>query len=196
MTTAAQLAIRYFPTADLVPAARNARTHTAAQIKQIAASIKTYGWTTPVLIDDKNTIIAGHGRILAAQQLGIEQIPTIPIEWLTDDQRRAYLLLDNRLTENGGWDMETLGVELSELKKLGFDMAAFDSIPRPDGQDKAATSPWQRMQGDPTTDGVPLTCGAIETRIDNETYELLVAHIGDLSPKTIIEAMINEYRNS
>ena len=94
---------------SLVPYATNARTHTDRQIDQITASITEWGWTNPVLVDENDTILAGHGRVLAAQRLGIAKIPVIVAEGWSDEQKRAYVLADNKLAENAGWDMELLG---------------------------------------------------------------------------------------
>lgn len=108
--------------ADLVPYARNARTHSPEQVDQIAASINEWGWTTPVLVDETGSIIAGHGRVLAAQKLNIKDIPVMTATGWTEAQKRAYILADNKLTLNGGWDFDLLKVELSELSDLDFDM--------------------------------------------------------------------------
>lgn len=109
--------------ADLVPYARNSRTHSAEQVSQIAASIKEWGWTVPVLIDHEGGIIAGHGRIMAAQKLGIAEVPCMVAEGWTEAQRKAYVIADNKLALNAGWDDELLKVELSELGDLDFDLS-------------------------------------------------------------------------
>lgn len=106
----------------LIPYARNARTHTAAQVAQIAASIQEFGWTNPILVDGKNGVIAGHGRILAARKLGLSQVPVIELAHLSQAQRRAYVLADNSLALQSGWDQDLLELELGELKGLGFDL--------------------------------------------------------------------------
>ena len=116
------LAIEYLPLTDLVPYARNARTHSPAQVSQIAASVREFGWTNPVLIDEEGGIIAGHGRVMAAQQLGMDQVPCIRLLGLTKTQQRAYALADNRLALNAGWDAEMLAVELDELRDDDFDL--------------------------------------------------------------------------
>lgn len=108
--------------ADLVPYARNSRTHSDAQIAQIAASIREFGFTNPVLTDGDNGIIAGHGRVLAAQDLGMKDVPVIELSHLTDDQRKAYVLADNKLALNAGWDYDLLRTELAELDGAGFDL--------------------------------------------------------------------------
>jgi len=109
--------------ADLVPYARNARTHSDEQVDQIAASIREWGWTVPVLIDDQGSIIAGHGRVLAAKKLKIDEIPCmIAIGW-SKAQQRAYVIADNKLALNAGWDDELLGLELHALDEAGFDLS-------------------------------------------------------------------------
>lgn len=133
MTTRAQWpadAIERRKVSALIPYARNARIHSEAQIAQIAASIKEWGWTNPVLIDPEGGLIAGHGRVLAARKLGIEDVPCmIAIGW-TDAQKRAYILADNQLALNAGWDAELLKVELEQLSISGFDinLTGFDPI--------------------------------------------------------------------
>ena len=115
--------IKYFRLDELIPYARNARTHSDAQVAQIAASIREFGWTNPVLLDGEKGIIAGHGRVLAARKLGIDEIPCIELSHLTEAQKRAYILADNRLAENAGWDQDLLKLELGELQDLGFDLS-------------------------------------------------------------------------
>lgn len=107
----------------LVPYARNARTHSPEQVDQIAASMREFGWTNPILIDEEGTLIAGHGRILAAQKLRLIEAPVMTARGWTEAQRRAYVLADNKLALNAGWDMERLAVELSDLSGMGFDLA-------------------------------------------------------------------------
>jgi DNA modification methylase len=106
----------------LRPYARNARTHSKRQIEQIAASIKRFGFVNPVLIDDKLTIIAGHGRVEAARLLGLIEVPVLRVSHLSDEQKRAYIIADNRLAELAGWDRETLALEVEGLVELGFDV--------------------------------------------------------------------------
>lgn len=110
------------PVAELVPYARNARTHSPEQVDQIAASIREWGWTTPVLVDEKNEIIAGHGRILAAHKLKLATVPVMTAVGWTEAQKRAYILADNKLALNAGWDMELLKTELLDLEHLNFDL--------------------------------------------------------------------------
>ena len=110
-------------TDGLIPYARNAKKHDDAQVAQIAASIREFGFNNPVLIDQDNGIIAGHGRVLAARKLGLAEVPCIRLGHLTDTQRRAYIIADNRLTETGGgWDTELLALELEDLRLDDFDL--------------------------------------------------------------------------
>lgn len=110
------------PIGGLVPYARNSRTHSADQVAQIAASMREWGWTNPVLIDERGGIIAGHGRVIAAQQLGMAEVPVIVATGWTEDQKRAYVIADNKLALNAGWDDAVLGAELAALKATGFDL--------------------------------------------------------------------------
>jgi DNA modification methylase len=121
--------------ADLIPYAANSRTHSDAQVAQIAASIKEFGWTNPILIDDDNTIIAGHGRLLAARKLGMEEVPAIILDHLTKAQQRALVIADNQLALNAGWDMDMLKAEIEDLnlenfnlELLGFDDDFLDGL--------------------------------------------------------------------
>ena len=106
----------------LRPYEKNAKIHGSGQIEKLKASIEEFGFLTPCLIDEDYNIIAGHGRVMAAQELGMESVPCVFIEGLTDAQRRAYILADNRLGELGEWDMELVNVELEDLVDLGFDI--------------------------------------------------------------------------
>jgi DNA modification methylase len=114
-------AVKRVAIAKLVPYARNARTHSATQIAQIAAPIREWGFTVPVLIDEAGMIIAGHGRVLAAQQLGLGEVPVIVARGWSDAQKAAYVIADNKLTENGGWDEALLKAEFADLAAAGFD---------------------------------------------------------------------------
>ena len=114
--------IEHLSTDTLVPYARNSRTHSPEQVAQIAASIKEFGFTNPVLIDANNTLIAGHGRVMAAQSIGLPSVPAIRLAHLTAAQRRAYVIADNKLAENAGWDMATLAREVEDLTADGYDI--------------------------------------------------------------------------
>jgi ParB-like chromosome segregation protein Spo0J len=107
---------------DLAPYAKNARTHSEEQIEQIARAIEQWGWTVPCLVDEKGGLIAGHGRVLAAKQLGLDEVPVVVARGWSKAQKRAYVLADNKLTENGGWDDDLLKVEIGELQGEGFDL--------------------------------------------------------------------------
>jgi hypothetical protein len=113
---------------SLIPYVKNSRTHSDAQVAQIAASIKEFGWTNPILVDGDNGIIAGHGRLLAARKLGYKEVPTIKLADLTETQKRAYIIADNRLALNAGWDNEMLTIELNDLLADGFalELLGFD----------------------------------------------------------------------
>ena len=106
----------------LIPYARNSRTHSDSQVTKIASSIKEFGFLNPVLIDKDNGIIAGHGRVMAAKKLGLKEVPILLVEHLTEAQKRAYIIADNRLALDAGWDEEMLRVEIAELEDLGFDL--------------------------------------------------------------------------
>lgn len=123
------LSIDYRPTADLLPYAMNSRTHSDDQVAQIAASIKEFGFTNPILIDDAAGIIAGHGRLMAAKRLNLTEVPTITLAGLSEAQKKAYVIADNRLALNAGWDTEALTAELKRLQELDFnlDLIGFDS---------------------------------------------------------------------
>ena len=133
--------IEKIPTEKLIPYARNAKKHDAAQVSKLAGSIREFGFNNPVLIDKDNGIIAGHGRVMAAQQLGLADVPCIRLGHLTDNQRKAYILADNRLAEvNSGWDEELLKLEIKDIdwgdiKGLSVDDFEFGEI-----EDEAETS--------------------------------------------------------
>lgn len=118
-----QLQINYRKTNDLIPYVNNARTHSDEQVAQVAASIKEFGFTNPILIDSDNSIIAGHGRVMAARKLDLDEVPTIELSTLSDAQRKAYILADNKLAMNAGWDTTLLSLELGELQEMGEDLS-------------------------------------------------------------------------
>jgi DNA modification methylase len=117
------LSYRLIPTADLIPYARNSRTHSDAQIAKIASSIREFGFINPVVTDGKNGIVAGHGRVMAANKLGLKEIPCVEASHLTEAQKRAYVIADNRMALDAGWNADMLKVELGELQSLNFDLA-------------------------------------------------------------------------
>ena len=138
---------------ELIPYINNSRTHSDAQVAQIAASIKEFGWTNPVLMDGDNGIIAGHGRVLAARKLGQTDIPTIELSHMTDTQKRAYIIADNKLALNAGWNEELLALELKDIENIGFDLSitGFDEgelnlLFNPQNDEKTnARDEWQGM---------------------------------------------------
>ena len=107
---------------DLIPYVNNSRTHSEEQTTQIASSISEFGFTNPVLIDENDNLIAGHGRLLAANKLGIEEVPAIILDGLTKAQKKAYVIADNQLALNAEWDLDTLKIEIEGLKELDFDV--------------------------------------------------------------------------
>lgn len=149
---------------SLRPYANNARTHSRKQIRQIADSIERFGFVNPVLIDAEGDIIAGHGRLAAAQLLGIPEVPVLPITHLTPDEKRAYILADNRLAEKAGWDREILAIELQalidfdfEVEITGFELAEIDLILDDDRIRKSATEPEAADEVPPVSSGPPIT---------------------------------------
>ena len=150
------LAIEHLPIAALRPYARNARTHSPKQIAQIAASISEFGFNNPVLIDHAGEIIAGHGRVEAAKKLDLEVVPCVRLEHLSEAQKRAYILADNRLAEKAGWDHDILAIELQHLADIdldfevtitGFEMAEVDLLLGPN--DAAKADPADEAPGAP-----------------------------------------------
>jgi len=117
----ARLQIVYQPVTSVTPYARNARTHSKKQVEQIAASMRKFGWTNPIIVDDQNMVIAGHGRLEAAKQLGMTEVPTVKLSGLTPEQVRALILTDNRLAQLSGWDEKTLALELQDLLAMDLD---------------------------------------------------------------------------
>ena len=117
-----ELKIEYKKVDDLLPYARNARTHSEEQITQLASSIKEFGFNNPVAIDSDNMILCGHGRVMAAKKLGLDVVPTVSLSHLTDIQKKAYILADNKMALNSDWDNELLKLELQELNELGVDL--------------------------------------------------------------------------
>lgn len=115
-------AIELWPVEKLIPYSNNSRTHSEEQVSQIAASIKEFGFTNPILVDSKQGIIAGHGRLMAAKKLGLAQVPVIKLDHLTDAQRRAYVIADNKLALNAGWDIAVLSAEIDRLSEEGFEL--------------------------------------------------------------------------
>jgi len=136
----------------LIPYAKNSRTHDDAQVAQIAASIKEFGWTNPILVDGDKGIIAGHGRLMAARKLKMDKVPVIELNGMTDAQKKAYVIADNRLALNAGWDNAMLTIELQDLEDEGFDLSltGFD-----DSELDALLNPIEETEGLTDEDAVP-----------------------------------------
>jgi DNA modification methylase len=190
LVSAGALVVRYQPTGAPTPYAGNARTHSKRQIRQIAQSIEAFGFTNPVLVDKHNMVRAGHGRLLAAKLLGIEEVPTICLENLTEEQLRAYVIADNRLAEKAGWDNSILAIELQHLLTvdLGFevtitgfevpeiDLILLEAAAKPDKNDvfgEAPSDPAISRPGDLWRVGKHrILCG---NSLHEESYEKLMA---------------------
>lgn len=177
-------------TKDLIPYARNSRTHSEAQVSQIAGSIKEFGFTNPVLIDAEGGIIAGHGRILAAQKLGLDRVPCITLGHLTEAQRKAYVIADNKLALNAGWDDEMLALELEELSSMDFDLSitGFD-------EEEIAGLLVETTEGETDPDDVPEVEGA-PISVEGDVW-LLGRHrlmCGDSTSIDAVEKLMNEAR--
>ena len=129
----------------LVPYARNARTHSDAQVAQIAGSIREWGWTTPILVDEAGGLIAGHGRVMAARKLGIAEVPVVVARGWSEAQKRAYVLADNKLALNAGCDEALLRVELSDLRDMGAELSLIGF-----GEDELASLLADGTEGSPT----------------------------------------------
>jgi DNA modification methylase len=142
--------VQEVPVGDLIPYASNSRTHSDEQVAQIAASIKEFGFNNPVLTDGENGIIAGHGRILAARKLGLDTVPVIELSHLTENQRKAYIIADNKLALNAGWDMEMLSLEMGDLNDEGFDLSLIGF-----GEDELANIFVDKTEGLTDPDDVP-----------------------------------------
>src|SRR5947209_12259540 len=118
-----RLRLEFWPIERLLPSARNARTHSGAQVAEIAGSIRAFGFTNPILVGEDGDIVAGHGRLAAARQLGLAEVPVILLKGLTELQRRQLVLADNRIALNAGWDLDMLHLELRDLSALGADLS-------------------------------------------------------------------------
>ena len=154
--------IEQWPTAKLVPYARNSRTHSDSQVAQIAASIAEFGFTNPILAGSDGVIVAGHGRLAAAQKLGLAMVPVVVLDHLTPTQRRALVIADNRIAENAGWDEAMLQVELAALQDDQFDLAltGFDADALADLLAGEETT----TEGDTDEDAVPDGAGTVVSR--------------------------------
>lgn len=179
------------PVAELVPYERNARTHSDEQVERLRRSLREFGFVSPILIDEERRVIAGHGRLLAAQAEGMESVPCVRVGSLTEAQRRAYILADNRLAEDAGWDEEALRFELDEIAALDFDVSltGFDVEPgkpihvREHDREKAGTG--QLMDIDESNDNT--MCAQHVLKIDDQKV------IMTDEEATRITAMLDDY---
>lgn len=172
------ISIEYVAVADLVAYARNSRTHGPEQVAKLAQSIRTFGFTNPVLIREDRTIIAGHGRVLAAQTIGRKRVPTITCTGWTDAQVRAYVIADNKLALDAGWDEEILKLELGELaNQIDLDLTGFSEADLDQLFGKVADD------AEPPATGPQLTglSYSVVVRCDSETHqsELLERFMGE-----------------
>ena len=155
-STSLERKVTFLPISDLATNPRNARTHSPRQIQEIARSIERFGFNNPVLIDERNQIIAGHGRVEAAKLLGRERVPTLRIGHLSDQDKRAFIIADNRLAEKAGWDPEILAIELQGLIELDFDVELIGfSIPEVEMILDAAGPPANNTADDEIPDVTP-----------------------------------------
>lgn len=161
-------------TADLIPYANNARTHSDAQVAQIAGSIRAFGFNNPVLIDENSTIIAGHGRVMAAHKLAMPDVPCLRLSHLTDAQKRAYILADNKIALNSGWDVDLLRIEFERLSDEKFDLTLI-------GFDEKEMAAMFNIEDDNDTDG--------DSPVDTERNLLLVECSGERELQTLFEEM-------
>jgi len=132
MTSISNLEVVYRGTADIIPYVNNPRDHSEEQITHLASSIKEFGFTNPILIDENDTVIAGHGRLMAAKRIGLDELPTIKLSGLTEAQRKAYVIADNQMGLTSSWDDELLKVTLQELTEMDFDLTLLgwgDNVP-------------------------------------------------------------------
>src|SRR5712691_399226 len=120
---AERMRLEFWPISRLIPSPRNARTHSEAQVSEIAGSIRAFGFTNPILVGEEGDVVAGHGRLAAARQLGLMEVPVIPLRGLTELQRRQLVLADNPIALNAGWDLDMLHLELRDLSALGADLS-------------------------------------------------------------------------
>jgi DNA modification methylase len=171
------------PISELIPYARNSRTHSDTQVAQIAASIREWGWTMPILVDEDGNVIAGHGRIMAAQKLGIADVPCMTATGWSEAKRRAYVIADNKLALNAGWDDEMLRVEFGELRDLDFDL----SLTGFDDSEIDALFPTEATQGLTDEDAVP-EVPAVPVTVEGDVW-LLGRHRLMCGDSTSIDAV-------
>ncbi|MBS0595794.1 MAG: ParB N-terminal domain-containing protein [Proteobacteria bacterium] len=193
------LNVDYRKVETLIPYARNPRTHSDAQVAKIAASIVEYGWTNPVLVDGDNGVIAGHGRLAAARKLGLDEVPVIELGHLTPAQKRAYVISDNRLALDAGWDEELLALELAELSEAGYDLAltGFDEseIDALLADETTGGDGEQEEAGDDAADDVP-DAPAIPVSCAGDVWALGAHRLicGDAADASVVAALMQGER--
>jgi DNA modification methylase len=184
-----QLNVKYRKVEDLIPYVNNSRKHSDEQVAQISASIKEFGWTNPILIDGTNSIIAGHGRLMAARKLKMDQVPTIEISHLTDTQRKALVIADNKLALNADWDTTLLTIELDDLLKDGFalDILGFNQ------DELAALLEPEQVDGLTDEDAVPDVPEEPKTKL-GDIYQLGNHRLmcGDSTSIDAVEKLVNK----
>jgi DNA modification methylase len=172
----------------LIPYVKNSRTHSDGQVAQIAASIKEFGWTNPILVDGESGVIAGHGRLLAARKLGQKEVPVIELAHMTESQKRAYVIADNQLAMNAGWDTTLLSLELADLKEQGFEMDVLGFDPKE--LDKLLEP--EQVEGLTDEDAVPETPVEPKTKL-GDIYQLGNHRLmcGDSTSIDAVEKLMN-----
>lgn len=184
-----QLNVKYRKVEDLIPYVNNSRKHSDEQVAQISASIKEFGWTNPILIDGTNSIIAGHGRLMAARKLKMDEVPTIELDHLTDTQRKALVIADNKLALNADWDNSLLTIELDELLKDGF---ALDILGFNQDELTALLEP-EQVEGLTDEDAVPEVPEEPKTKL-GDIYQLGNHRLmcGDSTSVDAVEKLVNK----
>lgn len=168
--------LKLVPISKLKPYGNNSRTHSQEQVNQIVASIQTFGFTNPILIADDNTIIAGHGRFLAAEVLELDKVPCLKLSGLSDSERRAYVIADNKLAEKAGWDKDLLKLEIGSLRRddfglsvLGFSEKELEKLMMPEGQGGPDVAP----KG---PDELAVVVSCVDEEQQQAAYDLLAKH--------------------
>jgi len=192
--TAPAPVIKTVPLASLSPYLHNARTHSPEQIKQIADSIKEYGWTNPVLVDGQRGIIAGHGRAMAAKLLGMTDVPVIELRHLTPAQKRAYVLADNQMALNAGWDVELLQIEIGALHNDDFDLSltGFDASQLAGFLTGMADEPIGDGSGIIADDTQGEWLGMPDYDQDKATFRTLFVHFSDQAGVDAFTALVEQ----
>ncbi len=200
-----KLQVVYRKVEDLIPYARNARTHSEEQVTRLASSIKEFGFTNPILLDGENGVIAGHGRLLASKKLGLKEVPCIELAGLTKTQKQAYILADNKLALDAGWDLDTLKIELDDLKikgvelgNLGFDTESIDDIFGKDdevavGTDDTYTAMADTVTYDPTGKRCDLSELLDSTKADELEKEIVNAPISEEEKRFLRKAAARHF---